>query len=135
MKQIKRIGAILLAATGLSNLAVSISAGEEIVQFTQYMRPNVVIVTMTVYTFGVKRLSRLSLSDNAVKIISGLSECSFGVYLIHALVLDLYALLGMAPNLIHPLLMIPIYTLIAYLTSHFMIVLVRKIPHVGRKIT
>ena len=129
------LGACTLAATGLANLTVSIAAGEEIVQFTQYLRPNVVIVTMAVYTFGVKRLSRITFSKKAEKRIATLSECSFGVYLVHALVLEFCAQLGLTPTLIHPLLMIPIYTVIVYLTSHLIIRLVRKIPVVGRKIT
>lgn len=129
------VGICTLAASALANLNASLAAGYEVVQYTQYMRPNIIIVTMAVYTFGVKRLSRLSLSDKAVRILSSLSEHSFGVYLIHALVIEGFALLGMTPTLIHPLLMIPIYTVIVYLTSHFVIVLLRKIPHIGRKIT
>ena len=129
------VSACLLAASALTNLNASLSAGYEVVQYTQYMRPNIIIVTMAVYTFGVKRLSQLSLSDKAVKIISSLSEHSFGVYLIHALVIECFALLGMTPNLIHPLLMIPIYTILVYLTSHFLILIIRKIPCIGRKIT
>lgn len=129
------IGAGTLVATGFANLASSISAGNEVVQYIQYLRPNVIIEAMAVYTFGVKRLSRLSFNDKAVRCIAKLSECSFGVYLIHALVIEGWALLGMTPNRIHPLLMIPIYTVIVYLTSHFLVLLIRKIPVVGKKIT
>lgn len=128
-------GVILLITAAGANLSRSITAGMEDEWYTQYLLPNIVIESVAVYTFAVKRLSWLRLSERAVQWITILSEYSFGVYLIHALVIEFYARLGLTPTLIHPLIMVPVFTVLVYATSHLAAALLRKIPCVGKWMT
>lgn len=128
-------GGILLLTAASANVLRSIREGVEGVWYTQYLLPNIVIESAAVYTFAVKRLSRLRLSERAIRRITTLSEYSFGVYLIHALVIEFYARLGLSPTLIHPLVMVPLITVLVYASSHLAAVLLRKIPCVGKWMT
>lgn len=129
------IGIFILVATAYANLQTSISMGYEDAWYTQYMKPNVIIEAMAVYTFGAKRLSKIRFSERAASRISVMAECCFGVYLIHALVIELFSYLGVSPVLIHPLLMVPIYALLVYLSSHLVTRMLRRIPVIGKRIT
>lgn len=57
------------------------------------------------------------------------------MYLIHALVLDIIRTTGLKPSVPHPLIMMPVITLLTFAVTAALVVLIRKIPKVGRKIT
>ena len=134
-KVLYAVGAVLLIAAACANTFRSISEGAEDVWYTQYLLPNIVIESMAVYTFAVKRLSRIHFSDRLIRWISTLSDYSFGVYLMHALVIELYARLGLTPTLINPLIMVPAFTVLVYATSHSVAALLRKLPCIGKSMT
>jgi surface polysaccharide O-acyltransferase-like enzyme len=129
------VGTVLLLAAACANTSRSIDEGFEDVWYTQYLLPNIIIESMAVYTFAVKRLSKLRISDKAVRLITTLSDYSFGVFLIHALVIELCARIGLTPTLIHPLIMVPVFTALVYAVCHLAAVLLRKIPFIGKHMT
>lgn len=134
-KVLYTVGAFFLITAACANTFRSISEGMEGVWYTQYLRPNIVIESMAVYTFAVKRLSKIHFSDRMIRWISTLSDYSFGVYLIHALVIEFYARVGLTPTLINPLIMVPLFTVLVYATSHIAAVFLRKLPCIGKSIT
>lgn len=129
------VGLIVLILTGFANLQKSIVTGYEDTWYTQYMKPNVIIEAMAVYTFGVKRLSCIQFSEKFRNGITYLSDHSFGVYLIHALVIDLLAHIGLTPTLLPAIIMVPICVVVVYFCSHLVIALLRKVPYLGKRIT
>lgn len=129
------IGIVTLILTGFGNLQQSIRAGYEDTWYTQYMKPNVIIEAMALYTFGVQRLSGIRLSEKVRHCITYLSDHSFGVYLIHALVIELLTQIGLTPTLLPAIIMAPICVVIVYVCSHFVIAILRKIPYIRKRIT
>lgn len=134
-KTLYAVGAALLIGAACGNTYRSIREGFEDVWYTQYLLPNIVIEAMAVYTFAVKRISGIRFSEKGIRWITALSDYSFGVYLIHALVIEFYGHVGLTPTLVNPLVMVPVLTVLAYGTSHIAAVLLRKIPYVGKRMT
>lgn len=127
-------GVLLLAGAG-ANTWQSFRDGVYTEWYTVYTAPNTIIAASAAYTFFVNRVHRLRLSERACRLIAKLSEYSFGVYLLHALVLNIFRDLGAKPTFLHPLLAMPLLTLASFAVTAAMVALLRKIPVIGRKIT
>lgn len=103
--------------------------------YTGYRKPNTIIVASALFTFFTTRVSKHSFSERTSKFIARLSEFSFGVYLIHALILDLMGDIGLSPLMITPVLMQPVLVLATFVLCCAIVAAIRKIPVVGKKIT
>ena len=128
-------GAALLLLGAGANTVCSVREGAYTERFTGYTNPNTIIAAAAVYTLFTKRIRRVSFSEKAVGLISTLSEYSFGVYLIHGLILNMFAAAGLKPTVLHPLLAMPLITLLAFAVTAVLVMGMRRIPKVGRKIT
>ena len=91
--------------------------------------PNVAIEAAALYTFFVNRISRIPFSERCTGWISRLAEYSFGMYLVHALIIPLSGMLlwNRIPLVIH--------ILFIFISSAVVTALIRKIPRIGKKIT
>ena len=103
--------------------------------FSKYLMPNVIVESAAIFTFFVKRVSRLSFSPLAKKIWEFLTIHGFGVYLVHALIIEMLNLSNITVISASPLVMVPMLTIIVYLISLLLTWLIRKLPVVGKKIT
>ena len=128
-------GGVLLLAGAAANTWQSVRTGTYTEAFTGYLTPNTILVACAIYSLFTKRVSRVKFSEHACRRISKLSEYSFGVYLVHALLLSGFEILGLRPTILHPVLTMPLITLGAWAASVIIVILVRRIPVVGRKIT
>lgn len=128
-------GAVLLLLGAAANTVCSVREGAYTERFTGYTNPNTIIVAAAIYTLFTKRIGKAVFSEKVSHLISKLSEYSFGVYLIHALILDIIGTTGLTPTLRHPVVMMPVITLLAFAITNILVMLIRKIPNVGRKIT
>lgn len=68
------------------------------------------------------------------KIIVSLSSLTFGIYLIHYLVLEVLYKFGINITMFHPILSIPILSIITFCIGGLIVWLIRKIPKVGKYI-
>ena len=128
-------GSILLLTGAAANTWQSVRIGAYTEAFTGYTNPNTIIVACAIYTLFTKRIRRVHLSEKACRLIAKLSEYSFGVYLIHALILDIFKTLGLRPTILHPILSMPLITICTLAVTTILVILIRKIPVIGRKIT
>lgn len=128
-------GVVLLLSGAAANTLQSVYDGAYTEQYTGYTNPNTVIVASAMFTLFVKRVSKVQLSGKMQGWITKLSEYSFGVYLIHALVLDFISAIGLKPSVLHPIVMMPVITLLTFTVTTVLVALIRKIPAVGKKIT
>lgn len=103
--------------------------------FSKYLMPNIIIESAAIYTFFVKRVSKINFSRKTVQLFSKLTEYGFGVYLVHALINELVGLTGWTAVTISPFVSVPLLTLIVYGVSLFVTVVIRKIPFIGKNIT
>ncbi len=101
----------------------------------KYLMPNIIIESAGIYTFFVKRVSKIKFSKRTVKIFSKLTEYGFGVYLVHALINELIGLTGWTAVSISPFVSIPLLTIVVYTLSLLVTVIIRKVPFVGKNIT
>lgn len=126
------LGALMLLFTGCATVwkAAQGAPGKE--WFSKYLMPNVAVEAAAVYTFFVNRVSRMRFGERFTKIVSGLAACSFGTYLVHALVLAAFPLPGLRIN---PILFVLLSVLWTYLISTAIAALVRRIPYIGKRIT
>lgn len=129
------LAAVLLIAVGFVTVHRALIEGSNKEWYTKYLMPNIAIEASAIYTLFTKRVAKYSFSDNAVKWITKLSEYSFGVYLIHALVVELMGSAGLTPIIISPFIMHPIIILLTFGISSILVWLIRMVPCIGKKIT
>lgn len=103
--------------------------------FSKYLMPNIIIESAAIYTFFVKRVSKIKFSEKTVKVFSRLTEYGFGVYLVHALINELVGLTGWTAVTISPFVSVPLLTLVVYGVSLIVTVIIRKLPFIGKNIT
>ena len=101
----------------------------------KYLMPNIIVESAGIYTFFVKRVSKIKFSERTVKIFAKLTEYGFGVYLVHALVNELVGLTGWTAVTISPFISVSLLTIVVYGVSLLVTVAVRKIPFIGKNIT
>lgn len=123
------IGAVALTVLTSSNSNVS----DEM--FVKYLTPNVAIEAFAVYTFFVKRVSKLNFRHKQIKLIERLSNYSSGIYYIHALTIELFSMTGVSVLMLSPFIMVPLLAIAAVVASGIMVYAIRKLPYIGIKIT
>ncbi len=128
------IGVISFAATILFEGQISPELrGADFVK--QYLKPNVILFSTALYLFFVKRVSQIHFSDRTVKLFGTLTELSFGVYILHALINEFLAFIPIPQPITHPYIMLFVLTTAIYLICLALTWLIRKIPFAGKKIT
>ena len=103
--------------------------------YTTYTAPNTIIIATALYTLFTKRIRKVNFRKITVVWISKLTEYSFGIYLVHALILDIFAALGLKPTILHPLVSMPLITFFTFVITTIIVILIRTTPYFGRKIT
>ena len=121
------LGAVMLIMT----FFLDISIPEELRQndfVKQYQKPNVILFSAAIYLFFIKRVSKFDFSPKIRNLFTKTTEYGFGVYILHALVIDLVTLTGLVvkPTILLALLILSI--------SMFFSFCIRKIPKVGKLI-
>ena len=130
------LGVLILIAfliTIFGTYFISIKTGNFNELFYGYLMPNVLLATIGIFLFikSCKITNKLFL-----KIINFLDKYSYGIYLIHVLVLSYLATpLGISAYSIHPLFGIPITTILCVGVSAGIIYVVNKIPFIGKYIS
>lgn len=129
------LGILMVLFTGLGTVWKTRmgAPGEE--WFSKYLLPNVIVEAAALYTFFVNRVGKLRFREKTAAILAALSRCSFGTYLLHALVLDLFTLWGVFDGFQSPWVAIPTAVLLAYVVSTGLTVLIRKLPAIGKILT
>lgn len=126
---------VMLIFTVIATAWQSRSAGEYNGWFTNYLMPTVIIEATALYTFFCKHVRGHMFSDVAKKFWTRITELSFGVYLIHVLAIEFLSLGGLSVTMASPLITVPVLTRITYILSLLIVVVIRKIPYIGEKIT
>lgn len=94
---------------------------------------NVFCMTMAIFLLGKYRFSRLSPGETGKKWLKNLSKCTFGMYLVHSLVLRGFQdILGWHTLAFHPALAIPTLTIAVAAVSWLIAWAVGKIPVLGK---
>lgn len=122
------LGIIAMLSLGLCTLYLSATNRSFGIDFTQYLMPNIILEACAVYTFFVRRLSKIDFSIKIKYLMTKLAEISFGIYLVHALVLGF---IGELPIPIP----VTLSVCVTFFISGVLVYFIRKIPVIGRIIT
>lgn len=104
------------------------------VWFSKYQMPNIIIESAALYFFFVRRVSKWQYPQWCRDFFARMTELGFGVYLVHALVIELITLTGLTVKTM-PILMLPLLTAAVTVLSLIITKLIRGIPRVGKIIT
>jgi surface polysaccharide O-acyltransferase-like enzyme len=126
IKKIKIIS-ILLIALGISitligTYYITSNSGKFDEYFYDYLSPNTLIASVGVF------LLFKNINLETTKIIDFVGKYSYGIYLIHVLVLDKMEYFGIGYHIMNPIFSIPLITVICLLISASIIFLLNKIP-------
>lgn len=92
--------------------------------FYEYLSVNALLVSSGVFMVFTKIKN---INDNIKPLLSKVNECSFGIYLIHPLVINIFAVLGVFAYSINPLIDILILSLTCFLLSFIVVFVIKKI--------
>jgi surface polysaccharide O-acyltransferase-like enzyme len=92
--------------------------------FYEYLCLNALLVSIGVFLV----FNKIENINNKMKpIVSKLNECCFGIYLIHPLVLNIFALLGLTVYFVNPIIGILIVLLACFSLSFIIVFIIKKI--------
>ncbi len=117
------IGSII---TIIGNYWVAVEYGKYVNTFYSYLSPNVFMASVGLLLF-IKN-SRIN-NVWVIKIRNFISQYSFGIYLVHVLVLSSLSRFGIHWKFIHPFVGIPFTSLACLLISSAIIYLLHKLPY------
>ncbi len=96
--------------------------------FYNNFSPTVMAPSVAVFVFFNQRVSKWRFSEKAQRVILQLSSCCFGIYLIHVFSIMALGALGLNSLSLSAPLSVPILSLLVFLISFGVILLLRKIP-------
>lgn len=99
-----------------------------------YEYPNIVIFSMGIMVFFKEKISKIRLKQFIQDKIIFLSKLTFGIYLIHILLLKIWYAVGFNIQILSPIVSVPLISLVVFLNGAMVIFLVRKIPYLGKYI-
>lgn len=129
------LGVVGVLVSCIGTTVQSRMQGEYNEWFSKYLMPNVIFESMAVYTLFTKRISKMQFSAKTVKLFSNLTELGFGVYLIHALVIEIFNHLGITVLSFNSYFAIPVLTVSVYFICLLFVHIIQAIPIIGKKIT
>ena len=97
-----------------------------------YLTPNVAIEASALYSFFIYRVSKINFSEKTRSIFSFISKHSMGVYLTHALVLDVLLYFGIHSLNFNPIIMLPVIIVAGFAISLAITVGLKKLGKLGK---
>ena len=94
---------------------------------------NVLLCSVAVFVFAKQHLNKPFKNEKAAGILSFLSKCTFGVYLVHPLVIDcLRRFVGVSALSFNPIISIPMIALLVFIISMVISAIMNRIPFVKK---
>ena len=126
----------LLYALGILSLGATIAfvVLKQDATFSKYLMPNVILEASALYVFFVNRMSKIEYKEKLRTFFAKLAEYSFGIYIIHALIIDILFLCGIHSETFSPVIMMPVLILGSFVISYVLVWILRKIPIIRKTI-
>lgn len=112
---IAAIFCILFSCVGTTVQSMSNGIFDEFI--STYQTPNVIIESCGIYVFFLKKRYKIEFSQRIRNYIGIMGEWGLGIYLVHALMLEILSLTGIRPTFITPLLGVTIMTALVLFMS------------------
>lgn len=131
-EKLKKIIYILGTAGAFTTIAgtsfLSLQRGGLDAFFYNYLTPNVLMTSLAVFLFFKDNGAKWSFLDKGKAFILEFSRYSFGMYLVHALVMFFLTRAGLNVELLNPILSVPLLTSLVFVISYLVIKVLAKTP-------
>lgn len=97
-----------------------------------YEYPNIVLMSVGVMVLFKEEVSRIRWSEEARKRISGISGLTFGIYLVHILLLKVCYGAGINIQMLHPAVSVPLVSAAVFVCGAILTWMIHKIPVLGK---
>lgn len=94
--------------------------------------PNIVFMSMGVFLFFTDVVSKHKFSNKFKRVITSLSGLTYGIYLIHVLILKVLHNMGVSLSFCAKSVSILIVSLITFIFAAIIVYLMKKVPLVGK---
>lgn len=121
------LGALGMVMTAVATHVVSHHSGAFSKAFFNNNSPFILFMAVAIFTFLFNRYHGQSHAHRST--VAALSRCTLGIYLVHVLVLNVFSdLLGVDSYTLHPVLGIPLLSLVVFALSLLVTVILLRIP-------
>jgi surface polysaccharide O-acyltransferase-like enzyme len=126
------LGVLGAAAAVLVEQFCSDGAGSTSGVGYDFITAPVLFMSAAIFLFFKEKVSKLSFSETAVRRIGRVSSCTFGIYLLHAFVLERLYDIGLTTLSMNPVLAVALIAGAGFLISWPAVLLLKKVPRVGK---
>lgn len=126
------LGVISIASTILCNAGYSLYSGSAKEFFLKNLLPNTFLWTLSIFCFLQSVFLDISLKHRTLNLVQITAKYSFGIYLVHVLILQHLEFIGLSHFFIHPLFSIPIIAVLTFCISWIIVWGLHFIPIVNR---
>ena len=137
LKKWLKVGIYLLGLVGLIS-TIMITSVESLKQGThydlpyEYLTPNVFLMSIATFLLAKESLNPKNVSMRFKQILSELSTYSFGIYLVHVLIIFLLWKTGVTTVFVTPILSVPLLTFLIFCISYVCVKGMAQLPFVKR---
>ncbi len=131
------LGIIGFAGTAVITAVVSLKTYEPQTQYYDHFTFFVMFEALGVFTFFKYGVEKIKFSDKARNLIYHISNRTFGIYMVHILILDnlLKDTFRLTTLSFNALFSVPVITLLVFVISYLVITIIRRIPVVHKYIS
>lgn len=120
---------VTVIIASVSTFYLSQSLGKQTLTVMNSFTLNTFIQTVAIYYL----LKNVEIKNRVVNfVVQTISNYSFGIYLVHIMVISLFFRIGIFWTMAHPLISVPLVVLLTLITSFLVIFLLRKIPFMAK---
>lgn len=130
----------LIYVLGLAGIAVTVVGTEwtartaaSISIFFDELTVNILLISTAVFVFAKQHLNKPVKREKSAALLSFVSGCTFGIYLVHPLIIDCFENFAGITNLsFNPIFSVPSITLAVFLLSLAVSAIIKKIPFLNK---
>jgi surface polysaccharide O-acyltransferase-like enzyme len=117
---------LLLAIIGTS--IISVHYGHFDYTICDHIGPLFIFISFATFLMYKNGFVKIQFSKNQIKNIKQISKCTFGIYLVHWFVLNVFNYIGIKSTLFMPVLSVPLVSLLIMTCSYIITVIIKHMP-------
>ena len=137
-KQLKNaiyiLGVVSVVWTIVITSTISRASGKPDGYWYGYLLPTTMFTSYALFIAFKDVVGKIDFSEKSQSFILHLSSCTFGIYLVHDVILKLFWRYGFSASAFNPLVSIPLITASCFLISWAIVIVLKKIPLLSRNI-
>lgn len=127
------LGFVGLAFTVVVSTLLSVHSQTPVITIFSNMTPNVFLVSVAVFTFAKQHWNKPAASAFTQRTLPFLSQCTFGVYLIHPFFIEgLSKFANLSTTSFNPIISVPVLSVAVFAVSFLVSALFNRIPFVNK---